>query len=57
MRKRKLTLAISASITALCMLTAVQANPQEDFMLLEQEKAANQVYKAFFPKDGLKKTS
>jgi len=43
MRKRKLTLAISASITALCMLNTVQAHahPQEDFMLLEQEKAAN----------------
>jgi hypothetical protein len=55
MRKRKLTLAISASITALCMLNTVQAqtNPQEDFMLLEQEKAANQVYKAFFPNEDI----
>ena len=55
MRKRKLTLAISASITALCMLNTVQAqaHPQEDFMLLEQEKAANQVYKAFFPNEDL----
>ena len=55
MRKRKLTLAISASITALCMLNTVQAHahPQEDFMLLEQEKAANQVYKAFFPNEDI----
>ena len=49
MIKRKLTLAIAA----LCVLQAAQASnetqAQDDFLLLEQEKANNQVYKAFFP--------
>jgi carboxypeptidase T len=53
MIKRNLTLAIGAGIATLCMLQNAQANnevqAQEDFLLLEQEKAANQVYKAFFP--------
>lgn len=53
MIKRNLTLAIGAGIATLCMLQNAQANTevqaQEDFLLLEQEKAANQVYKAFFP--------
>ncbi|WP_218569302.1 M14 family zinc carboxypeptidase [Pseudomonas sp. F(2018)] len=53
MIKRNLTLAIGAGIATLCMLQNAQANNeaqvQEDFLLLEQEKAANQVYKAFFP--------
>ena len=49
MIKRKLTLALAT----LCVLQAAQANneiqAQDDFLLLEQEKANNQVYKAFFP--------
>ncbi|MEO4046988.1 M14 family zinc carboxypeptidase [Pseudomonas sp. CAU 1711] len=53
MIKRKLTLAIGAGIATLCMLSAAQADSQakaqEDFLLLEEEKANNQVYKAFFP--------